>query len=386
MSARSPGTNRGRVCFFAPYLWPGFGGGTVEFAGGAEVQQAALARGLAAAGFEVTVATCDYGQGRRVEREGITFLATHPPFAGLPVVRFFHPRLTGNLRALRAARAEVVYERGSGMQAGLAHDVARWTRAGFVFAAAHDTDALRAMPLVPTARDRWWNARAMRGADAIIAQTSAQRDRFRSEWGRESVVIPNLVEVPASAAEPAREGPVLWLSTYKDYKRPDWVVELARRLPALRFVMAGVIPPPPLTAAVFERVRAAAGALPNLEVRGHLDRGELASFFGAGSLFVHTSPVEGFPNTMLEAWAHGLPSVSVVDPDGIVSRERLGGAVTDLDSMEAALSRWMSDPRARQEAGARARAYVAREHSPGTIVRRVGSVLEAVITDVRSRS
>jgi glycosyltransferase involved in cell wall biosynthesis len=375
----------GRVCFFAPYLWPSFSDGRIEFAGGAETQQAALARGLAARGFQISVATCDYGQGRRVVREGITFHATHPPFAGLPVVRFFHPRLSGNLRALLASKADVLYERGSGMQAGLAFDVARWTRAGFIFAAAHDTDACADMPLVRIPRDRWWTARAVRGADAIIAQTQVQQDLFRGTWGRESVVIPNLVELPQSPVDPGIAGAVLWLSTYKDYKRPEWVVELARRLPSLRFIMAGVIPPPPLTAEMFEWTREAARSLPNLEVRGHLDHHQLASFFSSGALFLHTSPMEGSPNTMLEAWAHGLPTVSAVDLDGIVSREGLGEVAADLPGIEAGLGRWMADPARRREAGARARAYAGRRHSPSQIVEQVAGVIENVIRAVRAR-
>lgn len=385
MSAEGLRTGRGRVCFFAPYLWPSFSDGRIEFAGGAEVQQAALARGLAAGGFEVSVATCDYGQGRRVVRDGVTFHATHPPFAGLPVVRFFHPRLSGNLRALLASRADVLYERGSGMQAGLAFDVARWTRAGFIFAAAHDTDACADMPLVGIPRDRWWTARAVRGADAIIAQTEVQQDLFRRTWGRESVVISNLVELPESPVDAGSPGAVLWLSTYKDFKRPEWVVELARRLPSLRFIMAGVIPPPPLTAEVFERTREAARSLPNLEVRGHLDHRRLGPFFSSGALFLHTSPMEGSPNTMLEAWAHGLPTVSAVDLDGIVSREGLGEVVGDLPGIEACLGRWMSDPARRREAGARARAHVGRRHSPAGIVEQVAGVIEGVIRVVRER-
>ena len=374
-----------RVCFFAPYLWPSFSEGRIEFAGGAEVQQAALARGLAAAGFEVSVATCDYGQGRRVVREGITFHATHPPFDGLPVLRFFHPRLTGNLRALFASRAEVFYQRGLGMQSGLAFDVARWTRAGFVFAAAHDTDARAQMPLVSTPRDRWWAARAVRGADAILAQTALQQDLFRRSWGRESVLVGNLVQPPAAVADPGGNGAVLWLSTYKDYKRPEWVVELARRMPTRSFVMAGIIPPPPLTAAVFERMREAARSLPNLEVRGYVGRSGLAAFFSAGALFLHTSPEEGFSNTMLEAWAHGLPTVSVVDPDGVVAREGLGEVATDLAATERCLARWMADPALRRAAGARAREHVARRHSPAEVVARVGSVIEDVARVSRAR-
>jgi glycosyltransferase involved in cell wall biosynthesis len=379
-------TSRGRVCFFASYLWPSFSGDAIEFAGGAEVQQAALARGLAALGFEVSVATCDYGQGRRVEREGITFHATHPPFAGLPVIRFLHPRLTGNVRALRAARPELIYQRGSGMQAGLAFDVARWTRAGFVFAASHDHDAHRDMPKVKLARDRWWYARAIRGADAVIAQTETQRELFRREWGRESTVVPNLVELPAAAVDAGQPGAVLWLSTYKDSKRPDAVVELARRLPALRFRMAGVIPPPPLGPEVFERTRAAAAELPNLEVRGHLARRELGAFFAEGALFLHTSPAEGFPNTLLEAWAHGLPSVSVVDPDGIAARESLGEVAPDVEAMARALAAWMGDPVRRRAAGERARRHVERRHGPGEVVERVAALLERVIQGRREAS
>jgi glycosyltransferase involved in cell wall biosynthesis len=378
-------SGRGRICFFAPYLWPSFSDRAIEFAGGAEVQQAALARGLAARGFEVTVGTCDYGQGRRVEREGITFLATHPPFAGLPVLRFFHPRLTGNVRALLASRAEVFYERGSGMQAGLAADLARLTRAGFVFAAAHDSDAQRGMPLVEMARDRWWYARAVPRADCIVAQTAFQQRLFREQWKRESIVIPNLVEVPAHIADAGGEGAVLWLSTYKASKRPEWVIEIARRLPSRRFVMAGVVPPPPLTAEAFEATRAAAQDLPNLEVLGHVKRADLGAFFARGALLVHTSDSEGFPNTLLEAWAHGLPSVSIYDPDGVVARERLGEVVSDADAMAEAVDRWMADPAGRRETGARARAHVEAWHSPAIVVDRLVEVLDGVIAEVRAR-
>jgi len=369
---------RGRVCFFASHVWPAFDPGRIEFAGGAEIQQAALARGLSRLGFEVVVATCEYGQGSLV-REGIRFLATHPPVGGVPVLRFFHPRLSGNLRALLAAHADVFYVRAAGFQLGLAYDVARWTRAGLVFAAAHDADTDRQLPHVDTPRDRWWAARAIRGADAIIAQTETQARAFRSEWNRESTVIPNLVEAPVSPVDPGRRSDVLWLSTYKDAKRPDLVVELARRLPAVHFRMAGVIPPPPLTPAVFESIRTDAEALPNLEVRGHLHRAEMPEFFASGGLFLHTSPREGFPNTLLEAWSYGLPSVSMVDPNGVVARAGVGSLAGDVDTMEREIRSWSADPERRRSAGARARALVEREHSPAHIVDRVAAVIERAL-------
>ena len=88
---------------------------------------------------------------------------------------------------------------------------------------------------------------------------------------------------------------------------------------------------------------------------------------------------------ILEAWAHGLPTVSAVDPDGIVTREKIGEVATDLAGLEACLARWMADPARCREAGDRARAYVAERHSPARIVDQVASVLDGVIRRVRDR-
>lgn len=377
-------SGRGRINFHAPYLYPVLRPGLSKFVGGAEVQQAAIARGLVARGFDVSVATCDYGQGRRIEIDGITVLATFPPHRGIPVLRFFHPRLTRTVGALLAADAEVYYARCSGLEPGLSHDVARWKRAALVVAAAHDHDALKSLPVVESPRDRWWYRRALRGASAVIAQTERQRGLFREEYGLESVVIPNLVAMPAAAVDSGSDGAVVWLSTYKAAKRPEWFVELARRMPERRFVMVGVIPPPPLTSDAWERALEAARATPNLEVRGHLDHERLSELFREAALFVHTSPAEGFANTMLEAWAHGVPTVSAVDPAGIAEREGLGECAEDLDAMERAVRRWMEDPARRAAAGARARAYTAAHHAPDVVIDRLAAVFDGLVNHVRA--
>lgn len=375
---------RGRLCFHTQYAWPLFTDGQVEFAGGAEVQQVALARGLAARGFDLTLVTCDYGQPPRVEVDGVTVLKTFPPHAGLPVLRFFHPRMTRTVAALAAADAEAYYARGLGFVAGITCDVARRRGAAFVLGAAHDWDAGRALPHVTNPRDRWWSRRALRGARAIVAQTEVQHRLFASERGLESEVIPNLVETQA-AVDAGQEGAIVWLATYKPMKRPDWFLELARRLPHRRFVMCGVIPIPPETRESWETARRAGAALPNLEVRGFLDHARLAELFAGASLFVHTSPAEGFPNTVLEAWSHGLPSVTAVDPDGVVARERMGEVATDLDGLVAAVERLMADPAARRAAGERARAYVRRRHAPEVVIDRLAALFDRVVAEVRTR-
>ena len=79
-----------------------------------------------------------------------------------------------------------------------------------------------------------------------MAQTELQRDLFRQNFGVEAEVIPNPVELSTSPVDAGTNHSVLWLSTYKPSKRPEWFTELARRLPNIRFVMVGLpgsVPP-----------------------------------------------------------------------------------------------------------------------------------------------
>jgi len=376
-------STRGRLCLHAQFAWPLFAGGGIEFTGGAEVQQAVMARGLALRGFDVRMVTLDYGQPSPVTRDGITLWKSFAPAAGPPVLRFFHPRLTRTVAALHAADAEVYYARGTGFVSGITYDVARLRHAAFVQGTAADHDARRAFPLLNNPRDRWWARRSIRGATAVIAQSEVQRRLYQEEFGVRSEVIPNLAELPERALDAGVDGTIVWLGTYKPRKRPEWFLELARRLTGRRFVMCGVIPIPPETRDAWEAAQRAAAACPNLQVRGYVDRSRIDELYAGVSLFVHTSPAEGFSNTMLEAWARGIPSIVAVDPDGIVAREGLGEVVGDIDALTATVERWMADPAARRAAGERAREYVRRRHAPDAVLEHVAALFDRVVAEVR---
>ena len=378
--------SRGTICFYSEYLFPVLGGSRgIEFAGGAETQQVKLARGLQARGFDVRIVTCDFGQPARVVIDGITVLRAFRPRGGIPVLRFFHPRLTRAVAALRAADAEVYYVNGSGLAAGLTFDVARARNASFVLHTASDYEVIASLPKHRNPRDRWWYRRALRGADARLAQTEAQQRSLRLEFGLESEVLPNVVEIPARTVDPGQNGTVVWLGTYKSIKRPEWFTSLAREFPKQRFVMVGVIPPPPLSREHWTRAEEAARALPNLSVQGFLDHARIAELFQGASLLVHTSPIEGFSNVMLEAWSYGLPTVSSVNPDDLVTRELLGAVVVEFPELKREVGRLLGDPEARRAAGRRARAYVETHHAPEVVYDRLATVLDRVVAVTRRR-
>jgi glycosyltransferase involved in cell wall biosynthesis len=256
----------------------------------------------------------------------------------------------------------------------VAYEAARRRGAAFVFGAASAHDALRGLPELSNPRDRIWYRRALRGATAVVAQTESQRGLFREHYGIESRLVRNLVELPESPADPGANADVIWMGTYKSSKRPDWFVTLAQALPRLRFRMVGIVPPPPASPAAWEAVNRAAAACPNLEVRGFVDHGAVPALLQSAALFVQTSPAEGFSNTVLEAWASGVPTVTCADPDGILGRERLGEIVSSPEGLARVVGEWMSDPARRREAGGRARAFVQAHHDPGRVLAQMDEV------------
>ncbi len=374
-------TRAPRVCMFAEFLYPVVSGGRVPFAGGIEVQLAHLGRGLARRGFDVRIVTCDYGQPDPFVTDGLILHKAYPAGGGIPVLRFFHPRLTLGLSALWRADADVYLFQGAALWAGLVHAVARARGRRFVWLTGHDHDVQAALPDVHGLRDRWLVRRAMRGADVIVAQTRVQQQRLRADFGLESTVIMNPVEIPpASAMEDAASGTrLVWLSTYKPAKRPEWFTRFAERHPTTPCRMAGVVLDTAASEAAYRDARAVAARCPNLSVEGTVPHERIGEVFAGAALFAHSSPAEGFPNTLLECWARALPSVSAFDPDGIVEREGLGAYRAEYDAWEAEVQRFLTDPARRREAGARARAWVVAHHAPDVIHDALATLLRRLL-------
>jgi glycosyltransferase involved in cell wall biosynthesis len=366
-----------RVCLFVEFMYPVVSNGRVPFAGGIEVQLAHLGRGLALLGFDVRAITCDYGQPDLLDAGGVLLHKAYPPEGGLPVLRFFHPRLTRGLSTLWSIDADVYCFSGAAMWAGLVHAVARARGRSFVWLTAHDHDVRRELPDVHGLRDRWLVRRAMRGADAIVAQTQAQRQRLKADFGLDSNVIMNPVEIPPERAlrDVTAATELVWLSTYKPSKRPEWFTRFAERHPNVPCRMAGIVLSTATGQEVFRQAQRVAERHPNLTVQGTVPHERIGEVLERAALFAHSSAAEGFPNTLLECWGRGVPSVSAFDPDGIVEREGLGACRTEYAEWEAAIERRLADPALRRTEGARARAWVIAHHAPELIHREFAGVL-----------
>lgn len=371
-----------RICFVAPAGYAVLAGDrSVRMAGGAEVQQAFLSAELARRGHEVSMISMDVGQREGDTARGVRLLTMHAPDAGLPGVRFVHPRLTSLWSAMKRADADIYYQRASGALTGFVSAFARRHGCRMVFAGAADLDFHPELPMLRFSRDKWLYRWGARHAHQIVVQTERQRTLCRETFGREAVRIDSCY---GHQGRPGQHGGVvLWVGAVKPIKRPEIFLDLVRRLPQWRFKLIGG---PGAGQAHFDALRQHAAALPNLEMTGFVPHADVEQHFDGAALLVSTAEKEGFPNTFLQAWARGIPTVSFFDTGSRVAGEPVGTVVPDLDAMAQAVERLLTDEPLWRREGARAAEYVQRQHGVGTVVDAYESVFQGLMAQHAPRA
>jgi glycosyltransferase involved in cell wall biosynthesis len=337
---------------------------------GEAVQQTLLARALLRQGHDVRMVTWDHGQPEGAEWDGIRVHKAYAPGAGLPLLRFFHPRWSGLWRALERADADLYYTSCAGMHVGLLAMFCRRKGRHFVFRSASDADCDPARLLVRYRRDRWLYGYGLKRAGAILVQSAAQQKALARHYGLQGRVAGMFVE--RAQPVPVRDIDILWVSNIRRVKRPDRVLDLAAGLLRRHIHMVGG--PLPGEEALYRETEAAARSRLNVTFHGRLSYRDTAALYERARLFLNTSDVEGFPNSYLQAWMRGVPVVTRIDPDRVIEREGLGAVARSSAGLEAALRRLLGDARERQAASVRCLAYMLREHGEERVL---GPYLEA---------
>jgi glycosyltransferase involved in cell wall biosynthesis len=372
------------ICLVAPQVFPVLTGDrTLQLIGGAEVQQSFIARGLNAAGYPVTIISNDYGQSDNMDFEGMRVLKMRQQKTTIPVIRYFHPRLTGMWSAMQRADADIYYQRCAGANTFVTGLYARTHGKRFVYAAAHDLDLNypRTRELFQ-GRGGWRDFQlyrmGLRMADVVIAQHVGQIEEFRRCWQREAEWIPSGY-VPLGTASCDAEGVVLWVSTIRRWKRAELFLELAQALPAIRFRMIGGVSRAEGDSAandLFSKIESFAERLPNVEFLGFLPYADVEQHFNQARLLINTSDYEGFPNTFLQAWARGIPTISFVNCGARDSRGPIGVIATEFKEMQGATVRLIADRDAWAEESARCLRYFEANHSLAAVIARYRALFD----------
>ncbi len=353
------------ICFVAPKLYGLLAGrADLETGGGAEVQQYLLATELARRGWRVSAVTLDHGQADGIELDGVRVFKAYAADAGLPGLRFVYPRWMGLCAALHRADADVYYQRGAGSETG---QTAIWCRRNgrrFIFAVASDKNCIRALPGL-TLKERPLFRHGLTLADAVVAQTGDQSRRLHDGYRIKSAILLSCAADPHDGAEPLpwRDLPdvrrLLWVGRFAPVKRAEMFLDLAEQCPDYLCDIVGGGRNDRYSDALIRR----AGRMPNVILHGRVDYDCIGRFYSQAALLVCTSRYEGFPNTFLEAWARGVPTLSTVDPDGVIATNGLGAVGHTVDQLAAHVRRIGGHSGDWNEYSRRARSYFIDRHS-----------------------
>lgn len=345
------------VCFVGlgnlPVLAPEFSN---HPAGGEQLQHTLLARAFVRRGWRASMIVADHGQRDGAIWDGIRTYKAYRPDEGLPVLRFLYPRWTKLRNALHRAGADIYYTSCAGAELGQVVMFARRHGAKVAFRIASDSDCDPGALLVRYWRDRQLYKWGLARADLVLAQTPEQQRTLLRNYGRQSEVLGLAVE-PAGRRRPWAERDIdaLWVANMRALKRPQVFLEAAARLPDLKFHLAGARLPE--AAALYDEVRERAASLPNVTFYGFVPQHRIAGLFERARLHVSTSETEGFPNTFVQAWSHGTPVVTFLDPGGVVSARGMGAAVASGEELAAAIGRLARDEAAWEAASSSSARY-----------------------------
>ncbi len=359
--------------------------------GGEPVQQTLLGRALARRGHDVSMVVADYGQKDGAQWQAIRVFKAFHRNAGLPVLRFIHPRWTGMWSALQRADADVYYTSGAGMHVGVMALFCRRYGRRFVLRTASDTNCDRTRLLLQHVCDRWLYEQSLRRADAILVQSLAHTKTLAQSYGLQSRVAGMLVGSPLLAA--TRDIDVLWVSNIRSLKRPDRILEIAGRLPHVKIHMVGGSLPG--EESLYRHIKREVTARGNVVFHDRLSYWDTNALYGRAKILVNTSDSEGLLNSYLQAWIRGVPVVTLADPDGVIERELLGTIASLSDQIPDAVRSLLDNPAAWTAASGRCLSFMKREYDDDKVlapyletfeqVARPGTADARVIVSVKAR-
>ncbi len=354
------------ICIVAHFAYGAIGGERDGHFGGVERQVSLLAAWLVSRGYRVSLLTWDEGPPGDEIIGGIDVIKMCRRDAGVRGLRFFHPRWTSLCRAMRKADADLYYQNCAEYVTG---QVALWCRRNgrpFVYSVASDPDCDPSLPKLRTMRERILYRYGLRHAGGVIVQTHRQQRMVKRGFGVDARILPMACPEPSeSRTEAAGKVDsngfrVVWVGRLSRIKRPEMFIEIARTTPDVSFEIVGA---PDREDDYSSSLRRMAELLPNLKLRGRVTRERMAAVYRGASALCCTSESEGFPNTFLEAWGHGLPVVSTFDPDDLIASRELGLVVTDVESSRSALRKLAGDRELRRTISENARKFFLENHT-----------------------
>jgi len=351
------------------FLHPGiylYASGNSKAIGGSERQQWLFAKALVARGHKVLV----YGFNKQCRDQEV--------IQGV-IFKWFHNRHIVNAWAaiLKNERIDWLYWRGADYYLGVITALAKLYHTKTVFACAFDLDChpLKAL----TSRKYLWPfyAAGLLFVEKIFVQHKNQYLDLPKLLQSKARKVPNISNTVIKSGY--RSNYIAWVGVLRQHKQPHLLVEIAEKLPEIKFVVCG---PPSLhrtskhyASTIVQKLK----TCPNIDYRGQVSPDEAQEIINHATFLLSTSSMEGFPNTILQAWSNGVPVITLgLDPGGVITEHSLGFVGNSINELVSLFPTLLEDTTLVNHWSNNTQRYISKNHSETVVLDRFLKALEVV--------
>jgi glycosyltransferase involved in cell wall biosynthesis len=366
-----------KICFVSPSSFPLLKNLNSGYAGGAEVQQVALAKELLKRNYQVFFITyadddhCDIQ-----DREGIKLI----PIYHVDKVKSLNymQKAFYIWRKMRDVNADVYIHRSGAP--GIASFFRILYHKKMIYFLASDSDFTGENVIKRNKIGRFLRKFAnwfdIKFSDVIISQNNFQKNILENRYRVKSIMIKNAFDIHPPNKIDKAQGHILWVGTIRAIKQPELFLEIAKQFPEYKFVMIGGTGDDPN---LFNEIKTSAQQIKNLDFKGFIPRSKIFEYYNKAVLFISTSKIEGFPNVFLEAWSHYTPVISLnVDPDDIITKYKLGFHSKTFTQLIDDVNTLLTDKELCEQMGINGRKYVEENHD----IRGIANLYENLIENL----
>jgi glycosyltransferase involved in cell wall biosynthesis len=303
--------------------------------GGAELQIALLAKALALKGHEIIIID-PYSNESFITAEGVKLINVQGWDKGVRGIRLFQYRIPALYKLLKEQKADYYYVRMRSYLHFLSYRAAKKTGGKFIIGLAHDLDVsgfqekfkyeykpkfnLGLFLSLWLPNDLVFNY-LLKKSDFITLQHSGQLSASLAKRGK-AAIFPNIFGF--NYIPPINNsigGYYIHVGSMTILKGTANLYELVMGVDGNSKVVIVGQPCDAKSEKIYEKLK----NIKNVVLKGRLGHSETLQLIANAKALISTSNYEGFPNIFLEAWAAGVPVISLkVNPGNVINKYGLG--------------------------------------------------------------
>lgn len=364
-----------KICFVIPRAYEYFFPGITPVGGGAEKQCYLLGKALSKyKEFDVHFCLADFGQEYRLSKDNISFWRIHKlsdnKLSGLIKIQKTLTDVNADIYIFRAANPAILF---------FTFYIKQILKKKVVYMMAHDMEITLSLLKKHTS---FLTAILMKithkYVDLLIVQNKQQLSVSKHRKNKATVIIPNPIDYKKEDITidfNHRKGAVL-VARLDPIKQIELYLQLAAKFPNEKFKMIAPksLEHPAYGNAIIEALK----THNNINYIEFVPHNLILDYYKQSKIYVMTSEMEGFSNTMMEAMLSGCAMLSLnVNPNGIFDNEENGICANgNYDLFTKYYEKLITDKQYAENLGRNAQQYIIRNHNIDDIIKQMAKSLK----------